>query len=52
MRFEEVLVPVGVGSFGESLLYEKAYKLEDGTIIRKEQVCGEDESSCFKQATI
>lgn len=32
---EEIMIPVGIGAFGESLIYEKAYCLSDGTILVK-----------------
>lgn len=41
MKFDEELLPVGVGEFGESLTYEHAYKLEDGTVVRKKDIITE-----------
>lgn len=36
MRYEEVLVPVGIGLWGESLIYEERRKLEDGAILHEQ----------------
>jgi hypothetical protein len=41
MVFNEELIPAGIGEFGESLVYEHAYRLEDGTIVRKKDIITE-----------